>query len=142
MREKPAEWSSETERLEHLLEKVALQGKEIARLTAALNAKDEQRVTEQSGRTEAENTCCVLRGEIASQKSRIEELKNLLGEWETYVEEHKKEIKRLAAEKITNLTNALQALRDIQNGPPLIRDTEEWETAMKLADEVLKENDG
>ena len=75
------------------------------KLTAELHATDEKRVTEQSGRTVAENECCVLRGEI------------------------------------DRLTNALQSLRDAQNGPPLIRDTEEWEAAMKLADEALRENE-
>jgi len=37
---------------------------EIDRLTAELNTADEKRVTEQAGRTEAENECCVLRGEV------------------------------------------------------------------------------
>ena len=45
-----------------------------------------------------------------------------------------------ACDIIDRLTNALQALRDVQNGPPLIRDKQQWEIAMKLADEALREN--
>ena len=37
---------------------------EIDRLTAELEAKDKKRVEEQNARIEAENECCVLRGEI------------------------------------------------------------------------------
>ena len=35
------------------------------------------------------------------------------------------------------LKAALEALCAVQNGPPLIRDTDEWNTAMERASELL-----
>ena len=44
-----------------------------------------------------------------------------------------------AAEKqIEQLLEALQALYDEQNGPPLIRDASRWEAAMELASNALE----
>jgi len=38
-----------------------------------------------------------------------------------------------------DLLDALQALYDAQNGAPLERDKTEWEEAMRMAEEALKE---
>ena len=38
---------------------------------------------------------------------------------------------------VQRLTDALQALYNVQNGPPLIRDTDEWNAAMERAAELL-----
>lgn len=39
--------------------------------------------------------------------------------------------------RIRKLERALQALYDVQNGPPLIRDSEQWEAAMTQAAALL-----
>lgn len=41
--------------------------------------------------------------------------------------------------EIERLKEALQALYDEQNGPPLIRDQKDWEFAMALAEKALKQ---
>ena len=46
------------------------------------------------------------------------------------------EEKKLQSEN-AKLKKALEALYAVQNGPPLIRDTDEWNTAMKHASELL-----
>jgi hypothetical protein len=45
------------------------------RLEAELNATDEKRVTEQAGRTEAENELCFLRGIINAKDEAIKSLR-------------------------------------------------------------------
>jgi hypothetical protein len=40
--------------------------------------------------------------------------------------------------KIDKLRIALQALYDEQNGPPLENDKEDWQEAMRMAEEVLR----
>lgn len=45
----------------------------------------------------------------------------------------------LAAE-VRRLREALQALYDEQNGPPLIRDKADWEAAMAKASKALEES--
>lgn len=42
--------------------------------------------------------------------------------------------------KIEKLREALQALYDEQNGPPLIRDKADWEAAMAKAGKALEES--
>ena len=50
---------------------------------------------------------------------------------------HKQRIAELE-NQIEQLREALQALYDEQNGPPLIRDAAGWEAAMELASKALE----
>ena len=45
-------------------------------------------------------------------------------------------------QRIEQLRDALQALYDEQNGPPLIRDAARWEAAMQLSSNALEQTNG
>ena len=56
--------------------------------------------------------------------------------FEDYLEAAK--MLRTQHKQIEQLREALQALYDEQNGPPLIRDAAGWEAAMELASKALE----
>ena len=58
--------------------------------------------------------------------------RELLGE----IDDLRKEIERLEAE-LADVKDTLQSLADIQNGSPLIRDEEKWQTIMDKAYKLL-----
>jgi len=98
--------------------------KEIDRLTARINSM-------YVGELSPESRLNGYKVITDNQKKRIEELKNLLGEWETYLAEHKKVIDRLTAEN-KGLTkqlmehgealNVLSTLRQLYNLSPDMRE--------------------
>jgi regulator of replication initiation timing len=65
----------------------------------------------------------ILNSMSPSQNSQIEQLEEENG--------------HLKAEN-NRLREALQALYDEQNGPPLENDKEDWQEAMRMAEEVLR----
>ena len=128
----------------------------IKKLTAACNLKGDyvydrmiKIIKESIGLLEATDEIeRLVKRELLLEKVALQEkeIERLTAEEKYLNEEVARGVRlneRLEAElqaKIDRLANALQALRDAQNRITLIRDTEEWETAMKLADEALEEH--
>lgn len=76
-------------------------------------------------------TVKIEKGTVLNSLSRGE-LISLIQQQESTIDKQATETERLK--------EALQALYDEQNGPPLIREEAEWNAAMRLAEECLRKD--
>lgn len=83
----------------------------------------------------------LLIGDLRRAYDRIEQQELTIADTIVDVNMTAARAERLEAD-LAAAREALQALLDVQNGPPLIRDTEEWNVAMALARAALAAGKG